>query len=289
MCTVGVYQSRLLISASRPTWAPTLLDTQLDLLNIPIISSPLSVLQFHTYSTTWISHAAIRVNKSSRTQNQAHAGTMMPNALFDPLDPTSPLSASPRETALLLMDYQNLLRTRIGDGAWFSVTKIASQLRDWALDKNIAVYHCLVDLTGSGTRPPQNMRISSKWKHYESILDAAPHLGSEADGLVSGAPSWLESTVVRTPGFVSALESHGLLDILKARQVKSLIIGGISTSGCVLSTARAATDRGFIVTVAEDACYDPVPALHGMLVAHVLPATAHVATSKEIRDAWMVL
>ena len=57
----------------------------------------------------------------------------------------------------------------------------------------------------------------------------------------------------------------------------------------LLSTARAATDQGFIVTVVEDACFDPVPGLHGMLCAHALPMTAHVATAGEIRDAWKVL
>ena len=247
----------------------------------------------------------------------------MANAVMDPTDPSSPLSVSSHETALLLMDYQNLLRGRIGIGAWASVTKIASQLRDWALEKNMAVFHCLID-TSRGTKPPVYMRTSTKWKAYEAALAATPGLGDEADVLAPRAQFSPEATVVRIPGFVSALESYGLAEALRARGVKSLILGGISTSGCVLSTARAATDRGFIVTVAEgefssrpphtnqnahleppfrlrnriadtaferlpDACFDPVPGLHGMLVAHVLPMSAHVATSREIRDAWKIL
>ncbi len=212
----------------------------------------------------------------------------MVNAVLDPTDPTSPLCIAPHETALLLMDYQNMQRGRLGDGAWASVTNIASQLRDWALQKDMAVFHCVID-TSPGTKPPAHTRISTKWKAYEATLAATPELGREADALAIKGQFSLEATVVRTPGFVSALESPGLAEVLRVRGVKSLIIGGISTSGCVLSTARAATDRGFIVTVAEDACFDPVPGLHGMLVAHVLPMSAHVATSREIRDAWMIL
>ena len=212
----------------------------------------------------------------------------MGNVVLDPTDPTSPLSIPPHETALLLMDYQNMLQGRVGEGAWASVTNIASQLRDWALEKNMVVFHCLID-TSPGVKPPGHTRTSTKWKGYEAAFAATPGLGREADVLAPWGHSHSESTVIRTPGFVSALESHGLPDMLKARGIKSLILGGISTSGCVLSTARAAADRGFIVTVAEDACFDPVPGLHGMLVAHVLPTNAHVATSREIRDAWLIL
>jgi nicotinamidase-related amidase len=123
------------------------------------------------------------------------------------------------------------------------------------------------------------------WKAFE----AAPGLGREADILEVRRPSNLEATFVRLPGSISALESRGLVEALRAAGIKSLILGGMSTSGCVLSTARAATDRGFIVTVAEDACFDPVPGLHSMLATHVLPISAHVATSREICDAWKVL
>ncbi|KAJ9607334.1 hypothetical protein H2200_008407 [Cladophialophora chaetospira] len=212
----------------------------------------------------------------------------MGNAVLDPTDPTSPLSIGIHETALLLMDYQNMLQGRVGEGTWASITKIASQLRGWALEKNMVVFHCLID-TSPGVKPPAHTRTSTKWKAYEAAFAATPGLGREADVLAPWGLSPLEPTVVRTPGFVSALESHGLLEMLKVRGIKSLILGGISTSGCVLSTARAATDCGFIVTVAEDACFDPVPGLHGMLVTHVLPMSAHVATSREIRDAWLIL
>jgi nicotinamidase-related amidase len=212
----------------------------------------------------------------------------MANAVLDPTDPTSPLSVSPNETALLLMDYLNMFRGKIGEGAWTSVTNIAAQLRDWALFKNMMVVHCLIN-TSPGVKPPGYTRISTRWRAYEAAFAATPELGHEAEILVHKEFSLGESTVFRTPGLVSALESYGLIEALRARGIRSLILGGISTSGCVLSTARAASDRGLIVTVAEDACFDPIPGLHGMLASHVLPMSAHVATSGELRDAWKVL
>ncbi|KIW24315.1 uncharacterized protein PV07_10042 [Cladophialophora immunda] len=212
----------------------------------------------------------------------------MANAVFSPSDPASPLSISPHETAVLLMDYQNMILARIGDVAANSVINIASQMRDWALHKEMTVFHCLVD-TSPGSKPPAHSKISAEWKMYEAKFSEMPWLGREAESLAVRKPLDRELTVLRTPGFISALESHGLSNLLKEKGIKSLIIGGISTSGCVLSTARAATDRGYIVTVMEDACFDPVPGLHGMLVTHALPMGAHVATSWEIQNAWKIL
>lgn len=173
----------------------------------------------------------------------------MNNAILDPTDATSPLSISPHETAVLLMDYQNLYHSRVGDGAWSSIIYIASRLREWALERNMTVFHCLLDFS-PGTRPAGYARISSKWKAYEAAFAATPGLGHESDMLagVRAHPNF-EITVFRTPGLSSVLESRGLIEMLRAKGIKSLILGGISTSGCVLSTARAATDRGFIVTV----------------------------------------
>ncbi|OAG37851.1 hypothetical protein AYO21_07957 [Fonsecaea monophora] len=212
----------------------------------------------------------------------------MANAVFSPGDLSSPLSISPHETAVLLMDYQNMTLAGIGDVAATSVLNIASQMRDWALDKEMTVFHCLIDAS-PGSKPPNHSRIAARWKMYETKLDGNPWYGREAETLSVKRHPDRELSFVRTPGFISALESHGLSSLLKEKGVKSLIIGGISTSGCVLSTTRAATDRGYIVTVMEDACFDPVPGVHAMLVTHVLPMSAHVATSWEIQNAWKIL
>ncbi|KAJ9642132.1 hypothetical protein H2204_002501 [Knufia peltigerae] len=207
-------------------------------------------------------------------------------AILSSTDVSSPLSVSPSETALLLLDYQNIAVSRLVDAAPV-VLNVARQMRDWALSKDMVVYHCLVDTT-PGNRPSPRNRMSLKWRMYEDKFASMPALGYEADVLSPIDPG-RERMVVRPPGTVSALESAGLLDELGQRGVKSLMLCGLTTSGCVLSTARQATDRGFIVTVVEDACFDPVPGLHGILSAHVLPATAHVAISGELRDAWKVL
>jgi hypothetical protein len=67
----------------------------------------------------------------------------------------------------------------------------------------------------------------------------------------------------------------------KARE-HTLILGGIATSGVVLSTLREAADKDFALTVLSDACLDADPEVHRVLMEKVFPRQANVLTV----DAW---
>lgn len=110
------------------------------------------------------------------------------------------------------------------------------------------------------------------------VVKAHPGLGSlEGEGVYH---------VSRRLGLVSVLTSGGLDEILKRHGTKSLIVAGLSTSGCTLSTVRDATEKGYIVTVVSDACADPAPGVHNALCQFVFPMTAHVVDLKELETAW---
>ena len=205
-------------------------------------------------------------------------------AVFDVSKANSPLFIPAAQTAVLLMDYQNITVHGFGDAAPHIISS-AKQVRDWAVARSIPVYHCLVD-TKTGAKPAAFSRVADRWPAYEEKLNVKPELGAEIPELAPAADNELEKTFTRRPGFVSALLSDGLGAELRRREFLSLIVSGISTSGCVLSTVRTATDVGYVVTVIEDACADPVPDLHQMLMDHVLASTAHVATAQELIDAW---
>lgn len=90
----------------------------------------------------------------------------------------------------------------------------------------------------------------------------------------------------RTPGIVSALQSQGLMNVLEERGITSLVICGLSTSGCVLKTAMPATDAGFVVTVVRDGCADPGEDVHEMVFNRILPQRAYVVTAQEWRKGY---
>lgn len=84
-----------------------------------------------------------------------------------------------------------------------------------------------------------------------------PELAAFADGLEPkpGEP-------VFTKQYASAFFGTGLADALRARGVDTLLVAGVSTSGCVRATAVDACQHGFVPLVVRDAVGDRHPAPH---------------------------
>lgn len=203
-------------------------------------------------------------------------------AIFDVQDPCSPLSIPDSYTALLLLDYHTIFIASLGDAATRAVLT-AQVLQKWAVENGIMVVHCLVD-TKSEETPKPSMKAAARIKGLQQRLHETPALADEHEALAKISTE--EKTDTRRPGYISALQGPRLRAFLDAAHTKSLILGGISTSGCLLSTCRAATDAEYIVTVVEDACVDPVPGLHDMLMQNVVSSTAHVAKCAELMEVW---
>ncbi len=84
---------------------------------------------------------------------------------------------------------------------------------------------------------------------------------------------------------VGAFSGSTLGMILSSRGVENLVMFGVSTSGVVLSTLRAASDMDYRCVVIKDACFDPDPEVHRVLTEKVFPAQAEVATADEFASA----
>jgi nicotinamidase-related amidase len=87
--------------------------------------------------------------------------------------------------------------------------------------------------------------------------------------------------VVATKRRVSAFAGSDLDVILRARDVDSLVLSGISTSGVVLSTLRQAADLDFELTVLRDGCADRDPEVHRVLMDKVFPRQATVCSAAD--------
>jgi nicotinamidase-related amidase len=82
---------------------------------------------------------------------------------------------------------------------------------------------------------------------------------------------------------VSAFAGSDLEVLLRSRQIETLILCGIATSGVILSTLREAADKDFALTVLADACLDADPEVQRVLLEKVFPRQADVLTV----DAWI--
>ncbi|WP_420638447.1 isochorismatase family protein [Candidatus Poriferisocius sp.] len=71
-----------------------------------------------------------------------------------------------------------------------------------------------------------------------------------------------EGEVVVTKQYASAFFGTSLAPTLTAMGIDTLMIAGVSTSGCVRATAVDACQNGFIPIVIRDACGDRDPSVH---------------------------
>jgi hypothetical protein len=68
------------------------------------------------------------------------------------------------------------------------------------------------------------------------------------------------------------LVSKGLLTLLREElKVEHLVLGDIVTSGAIFGMSSHATDLDFVVSIVEDACWDPNDQVHSILIDTVFP------------------
>jgi nicotinamidase-related amidase len=85
---------------------------------------------------------------------------------------------------------------------------------------------------------------------------------------------------------VGAFSTTDLEQQLRARNVTTLVLAGLSTSGVVLSTVREAMDRDYQTVVLRDACADRDPDMHSFLTEKLFPSHNQVTTVADLDGLW---
>ncbi|EMT62842.1 hypothetical protein ACKRZS_007541 [Fusarium odoratissimum] len=192
------------------------------------------------------------------------------------LDASSPSAYGSSETALLLLDWYTLFIEKVAGPSAEPALKVAVELRNWAKTHNITVVHCLID--ANGTPFPACKGVD----RFQGLLEIMKSL-EQPEPAELRADDKDELTFHRVPGHISALKSPGLLDYLKEKGIKSLVLSGLSTSGCVLRTAVTATDAEFATTVISDACADGDGELHRVILDKIIPSRGHVKSAADFQ------
>lgn len=172
-------------------------------------------------------------------------------------------------TGLLVMDVQPGILDRVQDkDAYLAKVKAAV---DAAHAKNIPVIFVVVGFRpGAPEISPRNKMFSSRLKQMASeMINPEPAL----------TPA--EGDVVVTKRRVSAFSGSDLEVILRAKNIRHLVLAGVATSGVVLSTLREASDKDYQLTVLSDLCADADPAVHALLMEKIFPRQAEVMTGEE--------
>ncbi len=183
-------------------------------------------------------------------------------------------------TALLAMDCQTGIVSIYAKPEEEFLNRAATVLHA-ARDGGMAVIHVRV-----GFRPglPE---VSSRNKLFASIKASPQHQKLFAGVLGAVHPSLFdeENDIIVTKHRVDAFAGTDLEMILNVRDITTLVLFGIATSGVVLSTLLHACDSDYQLVVISDCCADLDAGLHEVLLTRLFPQRASVMTGSEFVQA----
>jgi nicotinamidase-related amidase len=190
------------------------------------------------------------------------------------------LSFDIARTALLAMDCQTGIVSIYAKPPEEFLERAATVLRA-ARHSGMTVVHVQV-----GFRPglPE---VSGRNKLFAAIKSSSQHqkLFEGATGAINPALGPEADDIVVTKHRVSAFAGTDLEMLLRAKDIDTLVLFGIATSGVVLSTLLHACDADYQLVVIADCCADLDAELHGTLLTRLFPQRAAVVTAGEFVQA----
>ena len=183
-------------------------------------------------------------------------------------------------TAVLVMDFQQGVVNRMAG-------EDADRLLE-TLSRAIAAARgagVMVAFVRIGFRPGAP-EISANNRTFAAIADTGAGFGLDDEAtqihpVVAPQPS--DPVVIKKR--VSAFAGSDLELLLRSRQIDTLVLAGIATSGVVLSTLREAADRDYRLMVLSDCCFDLDVEVHRVLMDKVFPKQAEVLTVEELQGS----
>ena len=169
---------------------------------------------------------------------------------------TEQLSIGKDKMAVLIMDYQNRQLSNFSDESQNEILRKANEVLADARQKSIPVIY--VEVVRGERTPDREIHHAIAPKSGELVL-----------------------TKSRTGPF----STTNLEEVLKKQGVETLVLMGISTSGCVLTTVRWATDIDYKLIVLSDCCADQDDEVQRVLMEKLFPRQATAVTSHQFLRA----
>lgn len=198
-----------------------------------------------------------------------------------PTKPT-PVTLAAKEAALLVIDTENDMLDEKGA---FAVMKTWKYAEEHDTVKNIAK---AIDLAEK-----QGIPVIRVLLHFRAGWPECPDRGM--GGLCKAAKSFVEGTwgTEITPGLeikegqlivektrLNAFYNTDLETLLRGLGVTTVLISGVSSTGCVGSTIYGAVDRDYNIIMLSDCVAGP-PGATEYLLEHIWPSAGKVMTASE--------
>ena len=191
---------------------------------------------------------------------------------------TSPLSFDPAHSAVLSMDFHtSIVSIYVKDQDL--IARAASVLKR-ARSSGMTIIHVQV-----GFRP-NFPEISPRNALFSAMKNSVQHrqLFEGAAGAIHPSVAPEGDDIVITKHRVCAFMGTDLEMILRSKEIDTLVLFGIATSGVVLSTVRHAADADYRLVIIKDCCADQDSEVHDCLADKVFPRQATVISAGEFLD-----
>lgn len=182
-------------------------------------------------------------------------------------------------TAVLIMDYQNDIVSMLPENAQVPLLDRASAILKKARQAHLPIIYVVVRFRDGYPEINPHNKLFSSLKESGRLREGTP--GSEIHDRVAPQPE----DIVVTKRRVGAFSTTELETILRAKNINTLVLFGISTSGVVLSTVRWAADMDYSLVVVSDVCADRDAEVNRILMDKVFPWQAAVVTTQEFLSA----
>jgi nicotinamidase-related amidase len=177
-------------------------------------------------------------------------------------------------SALVLLDLQRGIIDRLGDDASSYLGRVSKAI-EAARAARIPIIHVKTCFR------PGHPEICDRNRSAERIKSAGGFVEGDASVEICPEVAPIHGEAVVTKRRVSGFSGSDLECVLRGTSVNSLVIGGIATSGAVLSTVRQAADLDYSLTVLHDLCYDQDDEVHQVLMEKVFAKQATIMTSEK--------
>ncbi len=176
-------------------------------------------------------------------------------------------------TALLVMDMQEMILQSLSDTErLINNTKTAIE---HALRNNIPIIYVVVgfrknfDEIDSNNKSFGNSPLLKSNISMEQWMKIYPSIAPE------------ENDIIVVKRRFSAFAGSDLDIVLRAKNIKHLVLCGVATSGAVLSTTIEAADKDFQLTILSDVCQDRDDSVHQFLMEKIFPKYAEISHCQE--------
>jgi nicotinamidase-related amidase len=183
------------------------------------------------------------------------------------------------KTAIVIMDYQNDIVSFLAEEARKELLARASAVLSGARRGGIPIIYVVVRFREGYPEVSPRDTARRGLRDSSRLKEGTP--GAEIVSTVAPQPGEPVVTKRRTGAF----STTDLAAILSAQGIETLVLMGVSTSGCVLSTVRWGAELDYRLVVVADCCADRDEEVHRVLIEKILPRQATVISSEEFIQA----